>query len=422
MKRPRCWVIATAMGYGHQRAAFSLRKLALRSRVLSADAYPGIPAADALIWNELKLVYETVSRMQQLPVFGSALFHLFDRLQNIREFYPVGRPIKEPTLQLKQTYALMERFGWGRHLIEKLNKNPLPIVTTFPIIALMAERWEYKGNIHLVVTDADIARSWASRHPAKSRIRYFVPSKLAKSRLQRYGVRDSSIKTTGFPLPQELIGKNQAVARKDAARRLLRLDPAGRTLARYHLLLEPLLGPLPRLKSKKPVVITFAVGGAGAQLDIARAAAKSLGPTMKKGDVHMNVTLETRTSLVSKLKSDMTRQVSLFAFPTKEKYFSHFNSLMRSTDILWTKPSELVFYGALGIPLVLTPPLGSQEAQNKKWILTIGAAVNQLEPSLAREWIHDLLEEGTLAEAAMEGFVEMEKEGVSNIMRALKHP
>ncbi len=52
--------------------------------------------------------------------------------------------------------------------------------------------------------------------------------------------------------------------------------------------------------------------------------------------------------------------------------------MLRTTDILWTKPSELSFYTALGLPIIMTPPLGSQEEFNRKWLLTIASGTDQL--------------------------------------------
>ena len=37
--------------------------------------------------------------------------------------------------------------------------------------------------------------------------------------------------------------------------------------------------------------------------------------------------------------------------------------------MLWTKPSEMTFYAALGIPLILAPPLGAHERYNRRWAL-----------------------------------------------------
>ena len=59
----------------------------------------------------------------------------------------------------------------------------------------------------------------------------------------------------------------------------------------------------------------------------------------------------------------------------KDDYFEQFNQLMRVTDVLWTKPSELVFYSGLGIPIIMTEPVGSQESYNRKWLLEVQAGV-----------------------------------------------
>jgi hypothetical protein len=81
---------------------------------------------------------------------------------------------------------------------------------------------------------------------------------------------------------------------------------------------------------------------------------------------------------------------------------------LRAADVLWTKPSELSFYCALGLPIVMAPPVGAQEKANQEWLLRLGAATAQDDPADAHEWFFDLLDTGWFAEAAMEGFVEGE--------------
>ena len=93
------------------------------------------------------------------------------------------------------------------------------------------------------------------------------------------------------------------------------------------------------------------------------------------------------------------------------KYFKAFNAALRKTDILWTKPSELSFYSALGIPIIIAPSIGSQEDFNKRWLLKSGFGNLQENPSHADQWLSDWLEKGYLAEAAMQGFIEGEKLG-----------
>ena len=92
---------------------------------------------------------------------------------------------------------------------------------------------------------------------------------------------------------------------------------------------------------------------------------------------------------------------------------------MRTTDILWTKPSELSFYAGLGLPIIITEPLGSQEVFNSKWLKGIGAALNQENLTYANEWLFDWLNSGWLAEAAMQGFFEAPKYGTFNIEKII---
>jgi hypothetical protein len=92
---------------------------------------------------------------------------------------------------------------------------------------------------------------------------------------------------------------------------------------------------------------------------------------------------------------------------------------LKNTDILWTKPSELSFYSALGIPIIIAPPIGSQEDFNKKWLLHMGAGILEENPKYASQWIFDSLNGGRFAEAAMQGFIKEEKLGAFNIQKII---
>jgi len=58
----KAWVVAVNMGYGHQRAAYPLKSLAYKGKIICANDYEGIPDRDRLIWEESQLLYETISR------------------------------------------------------------------------------------------------------------------------------------------------------------------------------------------------------------------------------------------------------------------------------------------------------------------------------------------------------------------------
>jgi hypothetical protein len=424
------WVVAVDMGYGHQRAAFALRSLAFKNRIVNADSYPGIPPMDKLLWKEIRALYEIISRFKKVPVIGDLVFSLFiDQFQEIKEFYPKTQGIEPPTLQLKQMYGLIENRNWGKHLISVLNRNPLPLITTFSAVAFMAEHWEYKGPIMLVETDADVARSWAPLHPAKSKIVYCAPTERVVERLKSYGVPPGKIFLTGFPLPESLSGKGMSRAKQNLAKRLSRLDPKRAYLAKYSDVVKRYLGAIPPMtKSPSPCRLTFSVGGAGAQKELGAAILEGIAPLLERGEFELNLVAGIRKEVADYwkqcieeqgLKKFLGKSVRIFSTRTKEKAFGVFEDVLRETDVLWTKPSELSFYAALGIPLIIAPPIGSQEIQNRKWILYVGAGLDQLSPNICYQWLPDLVRKGILAEAAMQGFVEVEKNGVENITRLL---
>jgi len=100
-------------------------------------------------------------------------------------------------------------------------------------------------------------------------------------------------------------------------------------------------------------------------------------------------------------------------------YFEIFNQSLSKADVLWTKPSELSFYSALGIPIIIAPTIGSQEDFNKEWLLLHGFGIEQKPENLVAEWFFDLIRDGYLAEMAMEGFVEGIQLGALNIKKLI---
>jgi hypothetical protein len=96
--------------------------------------------------------------------------------------------------------------------------------------------------------------------------------------------------------------------------------------------------------------------------------------------------------------------------------YRRFNELLERTDVLWTKPSELVFYAALGLPLVLDDAVGDHENANARWILQAGAGVRRpafgrIATQLAR-WHHD----GVLAECARKAFAGLPRGATKRIV------
>ncbi|HOX61102.1 MAG TPA: hypothetical protein PLV72_03800 [Candidatus Magasanikbacteria bacterium] len=423
-------VVAVDMGYGHLRAAYPLRDIAVGGKIINANSYAGIPKRDYREWNGTRRLYEFVSSHKDSPIFGQAAFAVMEKIQKIDDFYP-ARDLSHPSYQVRVIYSQIRK-GWGRDLVLKLNRDPHPLITTFFAPAYFAEEHGFKEDIFMVCCDADVARAWAPMNPKKSRIQYLVPNRRVKERLLLYGVREEKIFVTGFPLPKENIGgKKLTVLRESLAKRLSVLDPHHRFRHKYRHTLEEVLGDEFRHvdePASRPLTITFAVGGAGAQREIGRTIVHSLHSEIKKGTVKINLVAGVRND-VYRYYSEFCREcrltperdVSILYAESKEEYFKKFNLLLNNTDILWTKPSELSFYVGLGLPIIIAPPVGSQEHFNKQWLHAISAGVDEEDPHFTNEWLFDWLESGWLAEAAMKGFLDAPRNGAYHIEEVVLH-
>ena len=418
----KAWVIAADMGYGHQRTAYPLRDLAFGKKVVNANSYDGIIEKDRKFWKASRSAYEFISRFRKIPFIGLTLFLFFDSFQKIAGYYP-KRDLSKVNFSGKAIFYFIKK-GWGRDLIEKLKRHPFPIIATFFTPAFMAEEFGYPNDIYCVICDADIARVWVSLDPKQSRIKYLTPNTWTRDRLKLYGVSPEKIILTGYPLPKEnLGGENLEILKKDLGYRLLNLDPSGKYRKLYSPLIKNYLGQLPDLPNH-PLTMMFSIGGAGAQKEIALEIIKSLKDKIKLKQLRFIISVGTREELRSyfanKVKDlQLDGWLHLLSGKTTEEYFEKFNQALRTTDILMTKPSELSFYAALGIPIVIEPSIGSQEDFNRRWLSQVGAGIAQENPKHTKEWLFDILEAGDLAEMAMQGFVEIEKMGTFNIEKII---
>jgi hypothetical protein len=305
--------------------------------------------------------------------------------------------------------------------IRKGGKFP-PFLTSFFVPAFMAEVLKYPGEIFCIICDADIARTWAPINPQKSRIKYFAPNQRVEERLQLYGIKKENIFLTGYPLPKENIGTiKMNVLKKDIANRLVNLDPSKRYRHYYAPLIKKYIGRIPE-KSDHPLTIMFAVGGAGAQKENGIAIVKKLSSKIKEGQVKIILVAGIRKKVndyfknsVKKLKLGDNKNVEIIFEENINSYFDSFNKALRKTDILYTKPSELSFYSALGIPIIIAPCIGSQEEFNKRWLLGSGFGIMEKDVNCIDQWLFDWIDRGYLAEAAMEAFIEGQKLGTFKI-------
>ena len=419
-------LISVNMGYGHQRTAYALKQLAIDGKIINANDYDGIPSRDRRIWEGMRYFYELLSDFKRVPVAGDLIFSLVDFFQRILNFYP-KRDLSSPNFPLKRIFSFIHK-GWGRDLIEKNQREDVPLISTFLTPAFMAEHFGYPGEIYCVICDADISRAWVSLKPSESNIKYFAPNVRTTERLKLYGVKEENIFLTGYPLPLEIIGSEQMEILKDDLRnRLFNLDPQKKYLANYRVLVEHKLGFLAE-KADHSLTILFSVGGAGAQKEIGIKIIESLYNEIRAGNIKIILSAGIKKKVKDYFKKelfdkpglkDVQDGVDILYRENIDDYFREFNEKLRKTDILWTKPSELSFYSALGLPVIIAPAIGSQEEFNKRWLMKSGFGITQEDPSCTCQWLFDWLNNGYLAEAALQGFVEGEQLGTYKIQKII---
>ena len=420
----KAWIASVDMGYGHQRAVHPFRDIA-EEGLITVGSSEAVSKSEQKLWKRLLNAYEFFSRAKSIPLIGPPLFSMLDALQYIPAFYPM-RNLSHTTFQVNLLESTIEK-GLCKGMLEKISTINIPLVTSFYASAIAADKKGF-NKVYCIICDADINRVWVSKYPWESRIEYFAPCGKVAQRLKAYGVPDERIHLTGFPLPIELLGdENFSLLKKSLAQRLFYLDPKGKFWARHGKSVEEFLGKENCVfRNERKLTITYAVGGAGAQKEIGEKIAQSLKEKILSGDVRLNLVAGTRNEVgdfFQSLKEEIEPggdNIKIIFSKSLHKYFDLFNDALHETDILWTKPSELSFYCALGIPIIMSPIIGSQEKFNRKWLREIQAALKQENPEYTDQWLYDLLNRGTLAELAWDGFLKARKLGTYKILEVLE--
>jgi hypothetical protein len=410
------------MGYGHMRAAHALAS-ELGTEILQVDRPPLVAPEELRLWSASRRAYEITSRASQLPVVGAPLKSLLESLTDIPHLHP-QRDLSAPNFQVRSLHRLIER-GLGRGLVDLLRATSAPVITTFFAPALCADHCGCQ-RVYCVVTDVDINRTWVPLRPERAKIVYLTPSYRAVHRLRAYGIPREQIEFTGFPLPGDLLGGPDLPAlRRNLAGRLVRLDRKGvfRDQARGEI--HHFLGELPGDQERQAPLLTYTVGGAGAQADLARPLLKGVRRLIGEERLRVCLSAGVRAEVAARfhewvreagLAHRLGNGVEVFLAASLEEYFPRFNEILAGTDILWTKPSEMTFFSALGLPLILSQPVGVHERYNRRWAIENGPGLKQRDPLHAEYWLREWLSEGTLAAAAWYGFLRMPKFGLYQIL------
>ena len=429
---PSAIVVAVEMGMGHIRAAYPLRHLD-RDGVLLYGSKSNTPKREYRIWSKIRTSYYFFSRAGGIPLIGNILLRLLAWLERIEPYYPC-RDRSRPNIAVRYLDAMIKQRGLCQKLLTSIKTIGLPVIHTYFATAIAADRALDKRYVnYLLICDSDFNRVWVPKVPRPSNLQFIAPCIQVKRRLMSYGVREENIFLTGFPLPRENIGTEICleILKGDLLERLLRLDPFGRFFQVHQKSVMHWLNRtvLP-FRGDFCFTVTFAIGGAGAQTELALSILKSLCPAIREKRIRFIVSVGTNRRIFEtvlkqvnhldlRLEPDNGIEVLFENDPLR--FLDNFNSCLRRTDVLWTKPSELVFYSGLGLPILLAPAIGAHEELNKRWLHEIHAGVDMAGPAeYCNEWLFDLRENGRLAEAAWDGFLKVRKLGTFKIEHLIR--
>jgi hypothetical protein len=420
----KTWLVTAEMGYGHHRAIHALAGLTSNPVLTVGRNAAGSPH-ERRLWNRFLWIYEFFSRARGIPFFGKPIFSMLDFLLKIPSSYPI-RDLSESTLQV-ELLASSIRSGLCDGMLKTIATQRLPLVTSFYAPAIAADAAGY-DPVYCIICDADLNRVWVAKEPWESRIRYFAPCGRAAQRLRAYGVREERIFVTGFPLPKELLGgPDLPVLKADLGKRLATLDINGKFRRHHGRNVEHFLGEgAIESAPDRPLTISYAVGGAGAQSGMGIRITRTLARHINEGRIRVNLVAGTRPEvrdLFLELKEEIAPGSDLLQViyhDSHNGYFDIFNNALHSTDMLWTKPSELSFFSGLGIPIIMTPTIGSHEKFNRRWLQEIQAGLRQEQLDHVDHWLFEWIQTGRLAEAAWSGFLKARKLGIYKIEEILK--
>ncbi|MCX5782195.1 MAG: hypothetical protein NT145_05775 [Elusimicrobia bacterium] len=428
----KAWVVSAMMGLGHMRAAYPLKDLA-KEEILIEGSQTFCEPKEYKVWRKLRHLYYFFSKAEELILIGKFFQLFYQLLQQIPPYYP-ARDLSKPNFSSKYLGKLIAKSGLSRTLLNKIKNDTVPLLSTFYSSSIAVDMLETKHrDNYLVICDSDCNRVWVAKDPKKSKIKYIAPCTRIRKRLLQYGVPEERIFLTGFPLPKENVGshENLEILKEDLYSRLVRLDPLLRFFSVHKNTVKAYLGKeIPKERTDKYFSVTFAVGGSGVQTNMALEILKSVKEKIKEGKLKVNLSAGISAEVYVKFKSFINylelskyidNGINIIYDNDIYRYFDKFNKILRTTDVLWSKPSELTFYCALGIPILMAPSVGPHEDINSKWLQDIHAGVKPAgKLKYADEWLFDLREGGIFAEAAWDGFIKGRKLGTYKIEELIK--
>jgi hypothetical protein len=430
-KEKKAWVVTAHMGLGHMRAAWAFKKNAKEKIIVHGNDPEYSSVEESRLLSRIRKIYYFFSRAMEFPLLGGYIFGILDKMMKFSSLYSKNSETGK-TLGTWLLDILVKRKSICGTIAEKISCDlSTPVIHTFYATAVALDKLCQNNENWLIVTDTDINRVWVAGNPEKSRIKYLVPCGRTKRRLLKYGVKEENIFLTGFPLPLENVGsmEKHEILSADIAKRIVKLDKNMGFRKMYGRSCLEILGIDSFPQTGMTVTLMYAIGGSGVQASTALKIIISLEKAIIKKDFELYISCGVNRSLYERIMTDIAATgkehlidsgVHLIYSSDFDEYYRSFNQMLRKTDILWTKPSEMSFYCALGIPLITSEPVGYHERINRRWLREIHAAIRASgRPEDCSEWLYDLIDSGILAQTAWNGFLNAEKMGTYNILETV---
>lgn len=385
-------VTSALMGFGHLRAAHNISSYS-HAPVVRVDRKPYVRGVDRFVWNGAQRIHTYASRDAESR--NRFLYNWYENLMQL------PHDDRDPSLTESRFILFLEKLGMGKSFFDSLDARCPALLHTFYLHAMISVYRRYPGRNYLLLCDTDFHRVWAPINPGNRNLEYMVPVPKSADRLISYGVPPGRIHVTGFPLPTANTGSRDL----------------GTLISDFEVRKKRL-----RRDSSLPLTVMFPFSGAGAYSNVLAELVKALLDHLREGSLRLIVScgdnedaLKNAENLFVNYGLDESEFTEIMFDRDLFASFDRFNMALKSADLIITKPSEMVFYAALGIPMVFLPPIGAHEARNREYLIDNGCAVDIGNPSDFPRWLEDNRRNEKLLELAEMGYRNLPRTGTFEI-------
>lgn len=368
------WIATIPISYGHERVARNLYEYFESSNIGSdiLDISNSEKVLSQQIWQFQKRLLELISKTPLLSKLYTYLTH--------------------PAVSPRRNYGgVIELFNYllDSEFIRAVSQSDVCVSTHYKAASLLSAR------IPVISYITDLIP-----HPAHVNFKvqkYAVPNVRSYVFLSERGISKSNIEVTGLVLPQCLV----------------------------HNAYYDFVSRVNRLAKNNSLTILIGIGGAGAQTDTIDKTVVALQEIGYLDCVRLLIFLGDHKKIFDKYieqfggevveDCNIKNGISYVYRQDRCSSFELIEKLVKSVDVVISKPDIWLTYGYLGIPILATNPIGYQELVNFKEGISRGF-VKRFSKELLREL---LLDRRTLISMCYRGYDSSMIQGASRIKEML---